>query len=278
VPRKESATKSAALHLTALLIGLFVAAPFVLMVLISLREPSTSLPQFSELIPEQAHWENYSQVLFMPEIPVLRFLFNSLLVTSVIVICQLFICSLAAYAFARMVFRGRNQLFLLVLMTMMFAGTVTQLPVFLMMRSVNWLDTYWALIIPGISSSFNIFLLRQFFLQIPKSMDEAARLDGASDWRICWSVVVPTSKAALATAGAFTFFAVWTDFFWPLLAVSSIRMRTLEVGLSIFKNSYGGTNWPLQMTAAVIVLLPLVIVFLAAQKFFVRGVTMGSVK
>jgi multiple sugar transport system permease protein len=169
-------------------------------------------------------------------------------------------------------------MFLAVLMSMMFAGTVTQLPVFLMMRELAWLDTYAALIVPGLSSAFNIFLLRQFFLQIPTSLSEAARLDGAGDFRICFTIVMPLSKAALATAGAFTFFAVWTDFFWPLLATSSIRMRTLEVGLSIFKNSYGATNWPLQMTAAVIVLVPLVVIFLFVQRYFVKGITMGSVK
>ena len=160
----------------------------------------------------------------------------------------------------------------------MFAGPVTQLPVYLLVRNLGWLDTYWALIVPGLSSAFNVFLLRQMFLQVPMELDEAARMDGAGDLRIYWSVVLPLSKAALATAGTFTFFAVWTDFFWPLLATNSMEMRTLEVGLSVFRNSYGGSNWPLQMAAAVIVMAPLLLVFLFGQRYFVRGVTVGSVK
>jgi multiple sugar transport system permease protein len=148
----------------------------------------------------------------------------------------------------------------------------------LLLRSLGWLDTYYALIVPGISSAFSIFLLRQFFSQIPYDLDEAARMDGASHFSIYSRIIMPLSKPALATAAAFTFFGVWTDFFGPLIYTNSTEMRTLEVGLSIFKNSYGGSNWPLQMTAAVIVLLPLLIAFLIAQRYFVKGILMGGVK
>jgi multiple sugar transport system permease protein len=168
--------------------------------------------------------------------------------------------------------------FVAFLLSMMFAGPVTQIPVYLMVRSFGWLDTYWALIVPGVSSAFSIFLLRQFFMQIPMELDEAARLDGAGEFRIYSRLVLPMSKAALATAGVFTFIGVWTDFFWPLLATDSLHMRTLEVGLSVFKNSYGGTNWPLQMTAAVVVMVPILVVFLLLQRHFVKGITMGSIK
>jgi multiple sugar transport system permease protein len=160
----------------------------------------------------------------------------------------------------------------------MFSGPVTQIPVYLLLRSLGWLDTYYALIVPGISSAFSVFLLRQFFLQVPAELDEAAKLDGAGEFRIYWKVILPLSKAALATAGAFTFFAVWTDFFGPLIFTNSTEMRTLEVGLSVFKNSYGGSNWPLQMTAAVIVMAPLLIAFLFAQRYFVRGIMLGGIK
>ena len=145
-------------------------------------------------------------------------------------------------------------------------------------KSVGWLDTYWALIVPGLSSSFSIFLLRQAFMSLPGELDEAAKLDGASEWKIYGTVCLPLIRASLATCGAFTFFAVWTDFFWPLLATSRTEMRTLEVGLSVFKSSYGSTNWPLQMTAAVIVMIPVLLVFLFMQRFFTRGVTLGSVR
>ncbi len=261
-----------------ILLGLFLMAPFVWMVCVSLHESQAPIPPLEQLIPREAHWENFPTVLFMPDIPVFRFLLNSVFVTTSVVIGQLLVSSLAAYGFARMTFKGRDLIFALFLLSLMFAGPVTQIPVYLLVRSLRWLDTYWALIVPGVSSAFTVFLLRQFFMSIPEELCEAARIDGAGDLRIYSTVVMPLSRTALATAGAFTFFAVWTDFFWPLLATNSMDMRTLEVGLSVFKNSYGATNWPLQMTAAVIVMLPLLVVFLFSQRFFVKGILIGGVK
>lgn len=266
------------------LLGIFLMAPFVWMLLVSLREQNTSLPPVPELIewvrnPDTGfHWENYRFVLFHENLPIWRFFVNTVVVTFSIVFGQLLVTSLAAYAFARLHFWGREVAFALFLGAMMFAGTVTQIPVYLMLRNLGWLDTYLALIVPGLSSSFNIFLLRQFFLQIPKELDEAARMDGATDLTIYWRVIMPMSRAALATAAAFTFFGVWTDFFFPLIVTNSTEMRTLEVGLSIFKNSYGATNWPLQMTAAVIVMVPLLVVFLFTQRYFTKGISLGAVK
>ncbi len=259
-------------------LGLFMLAPFAWMVLVSLQETKTAIPTLDKLVPETVHWENFATVLFMPELPVFRFFLNSVFIAIVVVLGQLFVSSLAAYGFSRLKFKGRDALFTAFLLSMMFGGTVTQIPVFLMVRSFGWLDSYVALIVPGLSSAFSIFLLRQFFAQIPNELSEAARIDGASEFRIYWSVVMPLSKAALATASAFSFFAVWTDFFWPLLATSFVQMRTLEVGLSVFKNSYGSTNWPMQMAAALIVMIPCVVVFLATQRYFVKGVTLGGLK
>ncbi len=272
--------------LYALLIALaaFLLAPFVWMVLISVHPWNTPIPAISDLIPRgpdgQVHldWSNYGLVLFDPNLPVARFLFNSAFVTLTVVVGQTLVSSLAAYGFAKLHFRGRELVFALFLGSMMFAGPVTQIPVYLLLRSLGWLDSYWALVVPGLSSAFSVFLLRQFFMQIPAELDEAARIDGAGDFRIYARVVMPLSKAALATAAAFTFFGVWTDFFNPLIYTNSVEMRTLEVGLSIYKNSYGGSNWPAQMTAAVIVMLPLLVVFLFVQRYFVKGIMLGSIK
>ena len=260
------------------LLAAFLMAPFVWMLLVSLQPNRSPIPELRDMWPKQAHWENYATVLTQSEVPVGRFFFNSLFVAACVVVGQLIVCSLAAYGFARQRFWGRDGVFIGFLLSMMFAGPVTQIPVYLMMRSFGWLDTYLALIVPGVSSAFSIFLLRQFFAQIPLELDEAARLDGAGEFTIYWKLVLPMSRAALATAGVFTFIGVWTDFFWPLLATDSLHMRTLEVGLSIFKNSYGGTNWPLQMTAAVVVMVPILVVFLSLQRHFVKGITMGSIK
>ena len=260
------------------LLAVFLLAPFVWMFLVSLHPSKSPIPDFAHLVPNRPAWENYRTVVFSPEVPVLRFFLNSLLVCTSVVFGQLVLCSMAAYGFARVKFPGRDVLFSIFLGTMMFAGTVTQIPQFLLLRTFGWLDTYLALIVPSVGSAFGVFLLRQFFLQIPREIDEAARIDGASDWIIYSKLIVPMSKAALATLGAFAFIATWTDFFWPLIATSSLEMRTLEVGLSIFKNSYEGTNWPLQMTSAVVALVPVLIVFLSLQRYFVKGVTVGSVK
>ena len=270
--------KRALSAITLWALAIFLMAPFVWMVLISLHGSKEPIPPLSKTIPETWHFENYSWVLFNPSLPVARFFWNSVFVTLTVVILQLFVTSLAAYAFARLRFRGRDSLFALFLGSMMFAGSVLQIPVYLLIKGLGWLDTYQALIVPALGSSFNVFLLRQFMLSIPRELDEAAKLDGATEFQIYSRVIVPLSKAALATAGAFTFFGVWTDFFGPLIYTNSTSMRTLEVGLSVFKNSYGATAWPLQMTAAVIVMVPLIVVFLFSQRFFIKGVLLGSNK
>lgn len=291
------------LGLAAILFG-----PMLWMVLISLHPPKAPIPPINETWPaltqvevkdnagntvmvpgpegkpvakkewKRFYWENYDTVLNSPTLPVRRFFLNTVFVTVTVVFCQLLITSLCAYGLARLRFRGREPIFYLFLGSLMFAGPVTQIPVYLMLKSFGWLDTYWALIVPGVSSAFSVFLLRQFFLQIPFELDEAARIDGANDWTIYSRVILPLSKAALATAGAFTFFGVWTDFFGPLIYTNSTDMRTLELGLSVFKGSYGNANWALQMTAAMIVMAPLLVVFLFVQRYFTRGILLGSIK
>lgn len=272
--------RAAISYVVLVLLAVALLAPFAWMVVASLHPSKAALPSPTNLIPPDARWhfENYVKVMTMPDIPFWRFLANTSFVTLVVVIGQLFVTSLAAYGFSRMYFWGRDLLFFLFIATMMIPGQVTMIPVFILVRNLGWLDTYWALIVPGLSSAFAIFLLRQFFLGIPRELSEAARLDGCGDFGIYWRVVLPLSKPALATLAAFSFVATWTDFFWPLLVTSSMEMRTLEVGLSVFKDSFGGTNWPLQMTAAVIVLIPVLIVFLLTQRFFTRGIALTGMK
>ena len=152
------------------------------------------------------------------------------------------------------------------------------IPAFLIVRSFGWLNTYAALIVPGLSSAFGIFLMRQFFLSLPAELDDAARLNGCSEFGLYWRIALPLSAPALATLGAFAFVATWTDFFWPLLVTSSTEMRTLEVGWSLFKDSFGSANWPLQMAAAVLTVIPVLVVFLFTQRFFVRGIALTGLK
>ncbi len=276
--------RNAAILVLLVALAAFLIAPFVWMILVSLHPAQSPLPPLNEILPRGSHgevapqWKNYGIVLLNPDLPVARFFANSLFVTLSILVGQLFVSSLAAFGFSRLAFRGRDAVFWLFLGSMMFAGPVVQIPVYLMMKSLGWLDTYWVLIVPGLSSSFSIFMLRQFFQQVPRELDEAARVDGAGWLTVYWRIVMPLSKAAIATAGAFTFFATWTDFFNPMIYTNSVNMRTLEVGLSIFKNSYGGNDWPLQMAAAVVVMAPLLGVFLFTQRYFTKGLMLGGLK
>jgi len=260
------------------LIALVTAAPFAWMVIASLHPSHGALPEPSHLLPDRWHFENYPEALLNTGTPFLRFLWNTTLVAACVVLGQLALCSLAGYGFARLRFRGRDLLFTLFLATMMIPAQVTMIPAFLVVRAFGWLNTYWALIVPGISSAFGIFLMRQFFLTLPGELDDAAHLDGCSDFDIYWRIALPLSRPALATLAAFAFIATWTDFFWPLLVTNTTEMRTLEVGLSLFKDAFGVTNWPLQMAAAVLVLMPVLIVFLLTQRFFVRGIALTGLK
>lgn len=273
--------KDIATYLALALIAATTALPLVWMVLTSLHPPMAQIPTLSRLLaPEQWHFGNYAYVLTFPELPIWRFALNSVLVTLGVVAFQLALCCPAAYALSRLRFAGRDALFFVFVLTMMVPAQVLVVPLFALVQKLGWLDTYLGLIVPYpyLSTAFGTFLLRQHFLSVPASLDDAARLDGCGDLRVLWHVVLPSSRTAVATVAAFAFIWTWGDFYWPLLATSSSEMRTLEVGLSIFRDSYGGTRWPLQMTAAVITLTPVLVVFLAMQRFFVRGVVMSGIK
>jgi multiple sugar transport system permease protein len=263
------------------LIALTTVVPLVWMVFTSLHPPLAQIPTMSNLFtPETWHPENYWTVLTYGELPIWKFAVNSFVVTAGVVIFQLVLCTLAAFGFSRLSWRGRDTLFFVFLLTMMIPAQVLIVPLFILVHDLGWLDTYWGLIIPYpyLSTAFGTFLLRQFFITLPRSLDDAARIDGCGELRLLWHVILPSARPALATVAAFAFIWTWTDFYWPLLATSSTEMRTLEVGLSVFRDAYGGTQWPLQMAAAVIVLLPVLAFFLAMQRFFVRGVVLSGMK
>jgi multiple sugar transport system permease protein len=226
------------------------------------------------------HPDNYSYVFFFPELPMGWFIANSFIVTGGVVLFQLTLCSLAAFAFSRLHWRGRDTLFFLFILIMMIPGQVLVVPLFLIVERLGMINTYWGLIIPAqyLSTAFGTFLLRQFFITIPPSLDEAARLDGCSELGVLWHVILPAARPALATVAAFAFIWTWTDFYWALIVTHSRDMRTLEVGLSVFNESFSGTQYPVRMAAAIIVLLPVLAVFLLLQRYFVRGVVMSGVK
>jgi multiple sugar transport system permease protein len=245
--------------------------PFVWMLSTSLKTPSSVFVYPPEWIPNPVQWKNYSDVVNV--MPFLRYVLNTTAVAASITFLHLAVSSLAAYAFARLRFPGRNRLFLAYLATLMVPGQVTLIPNFLIVKYLGWIDSYQALIIPQIFTAFGTFLLRQFFLTIPGELEDAARIDGASALSIYWRIVMPLSGPALATLGVFTFTAQWNNFLWPLIVINDEQMRTLTVGLRALVGEFT-VQYPLLMAGSVISVLPILIIFLLAQRFFVRGIAL----
>ncbi len=262
------------LHLI-LIVGAFIMAlPFLWMVSTSLKTQTDVLREFPpRLIPSTFQISNYSTAL--TSLPFDRFYVNSLIVAGSVTILQLFISSLAAFAFARLRFKGRDKLFFLFLIGLMIPFPVLLVPNFLIVRQLGWFDTYLALIVPPSFSAFSTFLLRQYYRGFPMEYDEAARIDGASSLRIWWNILLPNTKPALAALAIFIFLGSWNDFLWPLVVTNTEAMRTLPVGLSTFQGQYL-VRWELLMAATVVALVPVLIVYFFAQNWIIRGLSVTS--
>jgi len=249
--------------------------PFLWMISTSLMSELEVYQFPPKFVPAAAKWMNFMEAMTLQ--PFGRYFLNTLVVACASVIGQLVFCSMAAYAFARLRFSWRDRIFGVYLATMMIPAIVTIIPAFLLINKFGWMNTYWALFTPTLSSVWGIFLLRQFFQTIPRDLEDAARIDGASELTIFWRVVLPLSRPALATLAIFAFMGSWKDFLWPLIVTNRMDMRTVELGIASFSSVYQ-TDWPHQMAAAVMVMLPIILVFFFAQKYFVRGITMTGMK
>ncbi len=205
------------------------------------------------------------------------FYLTSIIVALCVTFGQVITASLAAYAFARLKFFARDKLFLGYLATMMIPGTVTMIPVFILLKKLGWIDTYKALILPCMFTAYGTFLLRQFFLSIPKDLEESTVIDGASKLRIYWNIILPLSLHALATLTTFTFMGSWNNLFWPLIVINSEIRMTLPYGLASFQGLYR-TDWALLMAASMIVLVPVLIIYIFNQRFFIRGIILSGLK
>lgn len=269
----------AVLFLALLLGAVSMAAPFLWMVSTSLTEAGQVFaehrPWWQEWLPTSFVWQNYVKVWSV--VPFARFYLNSIFVSLCITFGQVATSAMAAYAFARLNFPGRDRIFFGYLATMMIPGAVTMIPVFILLTHFGWIDTYKALILPGIFSAYGTFMLRQFFLTLPKDLEDAAKIDGCSYLRIFWYVILPLSKPALATLTTFTFMGSWMNLMWPLIAVNTHTKYTLPVGLAYFQGVHG-TDWTLLMAASMMVILPILIVFLFNQRFFVEGIKLTGIK
>ena len=221
------------------------------------------------------HVENYRTVL--TENKLIRALLNSFFITALITAGQVFTSSLAGFAFSRLRFAGRDRIFLLYLGTLMVPVAVTMIPTFILLRELGWIDTYAALTIPVMFSAYGTFMLRQFFMTLPTSLEEAAILDGCSAFGIYRHVVLPLSKPALTALAIITFMGSWRSFMWPLIVSHSEWMQPLPVALAGFRDLYG-VQWPLMMAGSVIMIVPMLVVFLVGQRYFVSGITVGALK
>jgi multiple sugar transport system permease protein len=259
------------LHLLLAAGSVVMLVPFAWMLSTSLKEPGDVFVYPPDWVPQPVVWENYQETVTV--MPFGRFYLNSAIQAVSVTVLQLLTASLAAFAFARLRFRGRDALFLLYLATMMIPFPVTMIPNFIIMRYLNWIDTFRALILPPAFSAFSTFLLRQYFLCIPTELDDAARVDGASSLRIWWQIIIPLSGPALATLAIFTFLGQWNNFLWPLVVTNSEEMQTLPVGLAAFQGQYS-IQWNLLMAGSVIAVLPILVIYIVGQKWFVRGITL----
>lgn len=275
-------------YLPATIIAIVMLFPLFWMVSVSLKTNTQIFTYPPKLLDWPMQWQHFADIWTDQRMQIGLQAWNTLVYATVRTFLQLLFSSMAAFILARYHFPGRNLVFYLILATVMIPHEVMLVPLYLMVKSVplaggndlfgvggkGWLDSYAGLILPGIISGYSIFFLRQFFLTLPKELEEAARIDGCSEFGIYWRVALPMSLPALTALGIFSFQFAWSDYTWPLVISSSVESRTLQLGLAIF-SSHDGTDWSMLMTAAVISTLPLIALFILLQRFIVTGVNFG---
>ena len=207
-----------------------------------------------------------------------RFVANNTFYALTITLGQVITSSLAAFAFARLKFPGRDKLFLAYLGTMMIPITVTMIPSYILMRELGWVDSYKAVILPSVFTAYGTFMLRQFFMTVPREIEDAARIDGCNEFGLYWRIMLPLSTPALATLVIIVFVGSWRSFMWPLIVCSSEDTFNLPLGLTMFRTIFGEPNWPLLMAGSVVMTLPMIVVFMLGQRYFVEGIRLGAVK
>lgn len=258
--------------------ALVMLAPTAWMISTSLKPESEVLSATPHWLPRPATLQNYVTLFSQVEgFPVLRWFANSVFVSSSVTVLVLLVASSAAYAFARLQFKGREVLFMVVVATMIIPSQITLIPVFLIVQKLGWFNSYYGLIIPGLAGGFGVFLLRQFFLSIPVELEEAAYIDGAGPLAIYWRVILPLGKPAMAALAIFTFIGSWNDFAWPLIVTNDVDMRTLPIGIMIFQGRYT-IEYGLTMAAAAVCTVPIIIAFLLFQRRITEGIAMTGLK
>jgi multiple sugar transport system permease protein len=255
--------------------ALVMIIPYYWMVISSLKPPDelyTYPPRFTVQHPT---FKPYAELFTL--LPMGRSLFNSIFVASSVTLSNMFFCSLSGYAFAKLRFPGRDAIFLALISAMMIPWQVFLIPGFVIVKQFGWLNTFWALIIPNLAMPFGIFLCRQYIVSIPDGLIEAARIDGYSEFGIYWRIILPLTIPALSTLAIFTFLSQWNSFVWPLIVIQSGQMRTVPLIIAVLNGQFGA-NFAMVMAGALVVTLPMLVVFLIFQRQFIRGVFLTSIR
>ena len=264
-------------YIILILTAISMIVPFLWMVSASFQNENQIFSGGVNFIPTPfvtSNYENISQSL-----PIGNYFFNSLFVAATTTLFQVVIATMAGFAFAKFKFKFKEPIFILVLITMMIPPQVNIIPLFFIMRELNWIDTYQGLIIPGIFGAFGIFMMRQWFVSMPDSLIESAKIDGCSMFKIFWTIAVPLALPAIATLTIFSFVSIYNSFMWPLIITNSDTLRTLPVAISAFKGSFRDTiEWGQLLACSVLALIPVFAVFFAGKKYFLNDILQGGVK
>lgn len=251
--------------------------PFVFMISLSFTEEEQIFSYPQKFIPQMITFENYKNIFL--KIPLKQYFLNSFIIAFLTTVGQVIISASAGYAFARLNFKFKEQLFLIILITMMIPPQVNIIPLFFVMRELHWTDTYQAMILPGMFGGFGVFMMRQYFKMLPKELEDAAKIDGCNAFEIFYKTALPLAAPAAATLGIFTFITTWNAFMWPLIVTTSEYMRTLPVGLAYLKAGYREViMWGELSAYCVICCIPIILLFLLGRKYFINDIMNGSIK
>ena len=276
-PKRKLATTDLAMQIFLIVVGLIVATPIIIALFTSFKSLQDISANPNTLLPREWSLENY--ITAWEATPFGRYLLNSFIQSGVIVICQVLFSVLAAFAFSFLEFKGRDLIFYLILGSLMVPFQLTFIPNFVLVSEWGLANSYAGLTLPFLASAFGVFLLRQFFLSLPKDLHDSAQIDGASNFRFLWQIVVPLSGGSISAFAIFSFLGAWSQYLWPLIITNETEMRTVQIGIRFFlANQERGTNWGALMAGAIIVLLPTLLIFLLANRQLVKGIAMTGLK
>jgi len=273
--KTKKRTGTVIIYIVCIVIGVTMLVPFLWMISTSLKTQYDAVKVPPVWIPSAPQWDNY--VKLFTDQPMLKFLLNTVKIVLIVILGQLFFSSLCAYAFARIPFKGRNAFFLLYIGTLMVPGQVTMIPTYLIFGRLNLTDTHIPLILPAFFSAFGVFLLRQFFMSLPRELEESAEIDGCNPFQIYYKIMLPLIKPAVMTLTVFTLMNTWNDYLGPLIYLSTPEKYTMTLGIAYFKGTYT-TQWNMMMAGAVISVIPILTVYLFGQKYFVEGIAFSGIK